>query len=487
MDLMVLLTGIMLAAAVILLFGFTIFVHELGHFLAARACGMVVDVFSIGFGHAIWKKRVNGILYKVGWIPLGGYVALPQMEPPSEERRDRLADAQKEAAEDGSGEGEFAEDLPVAAPWKKIVVAVSGAVGNILFAIVLAWIIYLSPNAKTGGSSELGIVKPDSEAYSKGLRRGDRVLAVNGNRISSWYEYYVECHLGAGKSESVTLEVDTQAGIRSVALATFTHEIGHTTIPGLDEINTLVDRVTVDFPAYVAGIRPGDVIYSADGKSVFMRADLVEIIGERPGEEVVIRVRRQGEFLDFPIVPRFNEEAGHAVIGVLLVAYSDIVPMWMIYKRPWRQLSSDATAIFRLLRALTTREESKAAAKGLGSPVAIVYMMWIAFQMSFPVAIGFIRFLNINLAVLNLLPIPVLDGGHVMFALYETVTRRQPNARFVHSLINVFAVLLIGMILLLVYKDIKMFSKISRLRKERAGTNLTVQVESEPEAVGATP
>ena len=108
---------------ILLLFGATIFVHELGHFLVARRCGMRVEVFSIGFGPAIWKTKRNGIVYKIGIIPFGGYVALPQMDPSGVKPRD---------------DGEEKRDLPRIAPWKKILVALAGVTGNMIFAVFLA-------------------------------------------------------------------------------------------------------------------------------------------------------------------------------------------------------------------------------------------------------------------------------------------------------------------------------------------------------------
>ena len=118
------------AVAVILLFGVSVFVHEFGHFLAARLCGLVVDVFSIGFGPALWKKRLGTLTLKIGCIPFGGYVALPQLDP-----------ADMEAVQ-GAAEGGPSHPLPRIDPWKKMVVSLAGAVGNLLFALVLAWIVY---------------------------------------------------------------------------------------------------------------------------------------------------------------------------------------------------------------------------------------------------------------------------------------------------------------------------------------------------------
>ena len=167
-------------ALVILLLGASIFVHELGHFLVARLCGMVVDTFSIGFGHAIWKKKVGGVTYKIGWIPFGGYVALPQMDPTLD------AKAETETQE---------RALPHVAPWKRIVVSLAGATGNILFAIPLAWLVFLGgrPAAPHETNSLIGYVETNGTAYATGARIGDQILAVNGTPVNNWNDISAIC------------------------------------------------------------------------------------------------------------------------------------------------------------------------------------------------------------------------------------------------------------------------------------------------------
>ena len=130
---------IYLIAVITLLFGATIFAHELGHFIAARLLGMVVDVFSLGFGPALWKKKIRGVVYQIACIPIGGYVALPQMDP---QLGISNIESDSEKKDDDEDEAEPPRDLPRLAPWKKIIVSLSGAFGNIILAILFAWIVY---------------------------------------------------------------------------------------------------------------------------------------------------------------------------------------------------------------------------------------------------------------------------------------------------------------------------------------------------------
>jgi regulator of sigma E protease len=476
MSFSVILGGAVIAVAVVLLFGITILIHELGHFLVARACGMVVDVFSIGFGHAIWKKTHNGITYKIGWIPFGGYVALPQMEPPSAERKERMRAA---AAGERGADGEELRDLPPVAPWKKILVALAGAVGNVLLAIVLAWTIYLSPSAVTGeGGTVVGAVATNSAAYAQGMRVGDEIAAVNGKAVRSWYEYRVECLLGAGRGNSVTLTLHRGDESLDVTVPTVKDDVGSQIVEGVSEsLNCIISSLMPGRPAALAGLRDGDVLVTVDGANVVGTEHFIELIANRGGQEVAVGIERLGVPQTVRLTPEYSETEGRAIMGAIISSDIDRVPPWMHFKKPVAQLRSDAMAITRILQALVTPSEARAAASGMGGPVSIFSMLWMAVQMGVMSAFGFIRFLNINLAILNLLPIPVLDGGHIVFSLYEIVARREPSARVIHSLVNVFVVLLITVFVLLTFKDVRLLRKLW-LRGDGGNAATTHQVQA---------
>jgi len=225
-------------------------------------------------------------------------------------------------------------------------------------------------------------------------------------------------------------------------------------------IPCLLSAVLPEGSAAAAGLKSGDIVKSFDGIDVVSTDEFIALVGSRPGVSVPIVIEREGKALEFAVVPKMNEELGRALIGVRPV---NMVMPWMQEKLPGAQLRSDAMGIVRLLKALVTPRESKQAARGLGGPVAIVAALWIAIKISLFNAVGFLRFLNVNLAILNLLPIPILDGGHVIFALWEMVTRRKPNATFVNVLVNGFGVLLIGVFLLLTFRDVdRLFPGVKR-------------------------
>ena len=175
---------ILAALAVILFFSLTILIHEGGHFLAARWLGLRVDAFSLGFGPALWKRRINGVEYKVGAFPFGGYVALPQLDPAG------MQTLQGDAHADPAVPAEKKTPAPAIPPavwWKRIIVAVAGPAGNVLFAVVLALLVSVLPpvvpEALRFDGAVIGEVLEGSDAEAAGLRRGDRVLRVS-NRIA---------------------------------------------------------------------------------------------------------------------------------------------------------------------------------------------------------------------------------------------------------------------------------------------------------------
>jgi regulator of sigma E protease len=434
------------------LFGITVFVHEFGHFIVARRCGLVVKTFSIGFGHAVFKWEKDGILYKIGWIPFGGYVSLPQLDP--------------EGMEKIQGDG-TQEIFPEVSPWKKIAVAVSGPFGNIVLAVLLALAVWLIPGDEAGTqiSPVIGSIETNSAAYAAGLRQGDEILTVNGTAIRNWYDFMVETLLK--NSDTVALDVLRSGAEQQLNIPVVKGDEGVRTIEGVEPaIPCLFGAVTDGSPADLAGVQSGDTALTFNNVPVLGWEHFTELVqAVEPGVPAALTVERKGETIALSIVPEHNEEYDRIMIGVQLGGSG--LP-WMLYRNPVDQLKYDALAIVRVLKALVTPAEAKQAAGGLGGPIAIFSMLTMSIKMGLVNTLGLIRFLNVNLAVLNLLPIPVLDGGHIVFALWHGITRRKVNVKIQTVLINFFAILLIGAMLLLSFNDIdrkfqikKFFSRLS--------------------------
>ncbi len=428
------------------LFGITVFVHEVGHFLAARRCGLVVKTFSIGFGHALFKWEKDGTLYKIGWIPFGGYVALPQLDPAGMEKIQ---------------DGEIQEACPDVSPWKKIAVAFAGPIGNIVLAVLLALAIWLIPGDDAGAQMRpvIGNVETNSAAYVAGLREGDEILSVSGTTINNWYEFQVETFLKG--SETLSLNV-RRAGIeKEVTVPTVLNEDDVPAIEGIEPaIPCLFGAVTDDSPADRAGVQVGDKALVFNGVTILGWEHFTELVqAAPPGEPAQLTIERVGTNLALTVHPEYNEVHERVMLGVTFAGSS--LP-WMLYRNPIDQLKSDARMIVRVVKALSNRDEASQGAKSLAGPIAIFGILMFSIKTGLLNTLGLIRLINVNLAILNLLPIPVFDGGHIVFSLWHGITRHKVHAKVQAVLIHIFAVLLIGAMLLITFNDIDRELKIKK-------------------------
>jgi regulator of sigma E protease len=464
-----------LVALLVLFFGLSIFVHELGHFIVARWCGLVVEVFSIGFGPSIWQTKHKGIIYKIGWIPLGGYVALPQLDPSG------MDGVQGDSSKLLEKEGEtpvVVSQLPSITPWKKILVSVAGVICNMIFALFLAWLVYIfgMPAGPEERSGAVGYVNPKSEAYQKGLRLGDEIVAVNEIQVKKWTDIRMEVAL----HQKVTLHaVSPDGSPKTLEITTTKGFLGEQSLGGVDGPNLcMVLETQPGMSAEKAGILKGDVIVGFAGEQVFSRAHLIQLVNVHKGETVVADVSRvvdgQKRTVSVDVTPEVDPDSGMVRIGIMF-NLAAVELDTIVRPKPLDQIKSHATLIFRVLGALVTPKQSKAAASGIAGPVGIVASYWMIVKTSFMLAVWFTGLLNVNLAILNLLPIPILDGGHITFAFIEMIRRKPMNAKFVNALSNVFVVVLLGLFAILTIRDVDRFTPVGRYVKRLFGADEKAQ------------
>ena len=658
---------ILAALAVLLFFSLTILIHEGGHFLAARWLGLRVDAFSLGFGPALWKKRVGGVEYKIGAIPFGGYVALPQLDPSGMQtlQGDSHADTHADPAVPAEKKPR-PPALPPAVWWKRILVAVAGPAGNVLFAAVLSLLVSVLPpvvpEALRFDGAVIGEVREGSDAEAAGLRRGDRVLRVSNRDTATWSDFITDCHLCA-ESDRIDLlvtnlyngaparvvnarltpnrmgymivsgavaavvsgvgavmpgSVAERAGLREddvvfaadgariVSVGSLAERVasadgrpvvlsvlrdgelldltldpgaasapsplpddlpsGHGALIGkvfegtpaweaglrAGDVVTAVDgdpvggwhafrlrsafageagpvrlavtnvlsgvarevgvetglspflfwrseieglvpapqclvlSVTEDSPAARAGLEPGDVLLELDGEPILSSDDFVPRVQASKGARTALSYEREGTVRQTVLVPEpmdlgdgggkrmaigvtvgalvpDEEELPLLFCGLSPIVVNASVPQWAVHRTPGAQLKGDAKAIWRILGPLVGKHhkgERARIGKALGGPVMILSSMWLWLLSSFTATLAFVRFLNVNLAIINLLPIPVLDGGHVVFALWRGIFRREIPPRVLNALVNLFALLIIGLFLYLCFHDVWSMTKL---------------------------
>ena len=461
-------TALLYILAMLLLFSASIFVHELGHFLAARALGLVADVFSIGMGKAVWKRKVGATVWQIGWLPFGGFVALPQMDPNSflEGKGDEGRGAGDDhldprPSDPGPRPSSLAPSssaprvLPRVAPWRKIVVSVAGAAGNVVFAFLLAAIVWIvgKPSSLQERNGIVGFVATNSPALALGLVPGDEITAVDGHSVRNWTEIAEKVALAP--EDVVLLRIRSpQQAERDVSMALEEASFGLRVLPGIEGMDPcFAAAISPGSGAAAAGLRPGDQILRFDGQQVYSRAHLSQLVEAAAGRPAPIEVLRDGAVVAAAVESAYDEKLGRNLIGIQFNTIGDLDFAVRSHPTPWEQVRGHATAIFSFLRALATPSTSGAAADAVGGPVLILMMLWLMLKASFVLAIWFTGFLNVNLAILNLLPVPLLDGGHVVMNLWEWATGRPPPPRLVNALANVFAVLIIALFLGLTFRD----------------------------------
>jgi len=460
--------GILLA---IFIFGMSIFVHELGHFLVAKWCGLKITSFSIGFGKALWKKTVNGVEYRLGFLPFGGYVALPQM------------------LEGVLEDHEEYKDLPKIHPFKRMAVAVAGGIGNIIFAFLLAIIVWLvgTPAHPYEQDAIIGYVAPGSQAETVGLNVGQTILSVQGEgeseplEVNTYEQVLEECAL----FKEVTLLVqpeDPAADPFDVTLKTTPiKKAGFNIIEGLSYRGIIrVGSAITNGAAKAAGVLPEDEITHIDGVKMWSWNQMTDVIksSDKPLTLTVLRrdskKSEKGETLELTMAPKQTfartpkEEKNPEQGRKLIVGDGELERIKMVgiashsiaydfekraYPTPWAQVKEAGSKVLRILRAFTSKKTAGAAANAISGPVgifAVLYIMREDLILMLVIAI----LINVNLAIVNMLPLPVLDGSQIVYSVYRLVTGRELPKQLLLGATNAFVVLLLTLMVFLVFRDV---------------------------------
>ncbi len=430
---------------VVFFFGLCIIVHEAGHLAAALWRGLFVERFSIGFGRKIAGFVRNNVEYVVSILPFGGYVALPQLEP-----------TDTPTASDG-------RPLPHAKPLDRMLTAAAGPAGNIIFGFLLATVVWAVGVYRPPPTSSCDVIEvpKSSPEYRAGLRVGDRIVAVNGRTVSrGWDELAERIVLSSGPVTLTVLRDDRTFEVRyQPAPNPETDGIGYPFFRVRSP--TVVKRLLPDSPAARVGLAPGDVILEMNGKPVADFVEFVKGVNASKGAPITLVVSRGGvrrTISGLRAEPATVKDRTVYRIGV------EIKPLLVLtHLSPWSQFTRVFRQTRRVLRLLFVRD-SLVKPKHLSGPVGIAETIAAkVFLGGFREGLAFIVFVSFGLAMVNLFPVPVLDGGHIVFGLVELVFRRRIPARLTSALQMTFAVLLITFMLYVTYYDVRRIPKFWRV------------------------
>jgi regulator of sigma E protease len=438
---------------IVLFFGGSVFVHELGHFLAARARGVHVEVFSIGFGPPIFSwTSADGTRYQVAWFPLGGFVLLPQI------------------ADLGPLEGESNADPDKLAPVSystKMLVFAAGATFNILFAFVLACVIHKigQPETNESTSTQIGYVtrtielsdgtKVPSPALEAGLQVGDVVKAIDGIPVSDWGELNDTLVMGSGRDSAgnptTVFTIERQGRRMEVTL--------HPRLSGEDRwrrvgimpgYELIVDAVPKGSAMEKAGLAHGDRIVSLNGSPVMNINGLAEELDLEPAKPARLGVIRAGAAVALVVPPRTG--------GIQLGDVEFSAGYHMAYPSPFTQIAQPLVMSLRTVWGLFNPRSDIGLSKVSG-PVGIVHIFHSAAEAGIRYVLRFTILINVSFAVLNLLPIPVLDGGQMLFATIGRLRGRALPINFIAATQSVFMVLLLSMVLYISFFDVRRWNR----------------------------
>lgn len=433
--------------------GIVIFVHELGHFLAALAVGIDVEAFSIGWGPALAKKKFRGVEFRLGTLPIGGYCRM-------------------------RGEEEFkaslsGKDAPVpnekgtffgAGPWRRIIVSFSGPAANVLFSvIVLALVWGIGFTTTTLGNRIILASEYDSQsAYAAdeaGLATGDRIVAIDGHEVSNYQEIQETLAPAADRKLSLTVERNGTTFTTSVT-PKLDRETGAGKIGVYFWSDPLIGSVADGSPAALAGLQSGDRIVSVDGQAIPHSIAFIKAFDSKP-KRATVRYERDGQLREATILVSYGED-GTYDLGIRFKALEyrtpPLTPLAAIGKgasETWKTMVFSVSGLATLFKGVDLT-------KAVSGPVRLTYMVGEVAQEGFGQGIaeglisiaGFLSLLSVALFVMNLLPIPALDGGMIVLFLVEGLRRRPLKAKTFLAFQTVGSAIIFSLLLFSLFGDI---------------------------------
>lgn len=448
---------IWLIVAVILFFNVMIFVHELGHFLAGKWRGAYIDRFQIWFGKPIWQKEINGVKWGLGWIPAGGFVSLPQLED-------------MEAIE---GRADIPEDLKPLTAKDKIIIAAAGPLFSLLLAYFFACIVWFTgkPTADPMGTT-IGYAVPDMPAAQAGILPGDIIKAIDGQPVEKWMgdmEGVVEL-LALSEHEKITITVERQTADGSsqtldipcgykLPETKWYQRTGLRQVGLLPQAPICIGSIIPGSPAEKAGLKAGDAVTAINGEPIYNPTAVAMQPDSQKGLTLTVK-SQDGSTRDVHLAPEMpanwaGKPGARPLMGMVWAPQQR--HMSLTYSSPQEQVNQSVVLMGETLAKICA-PKSDIGMEHLSGPVGIgnhIYrMLELEDGIGWRLVLWFAVVLNVNLAILNILPLPVVDGGHVVLGIIEWIRGKAVQGRFLDWIMYSFVLLLMSFFLFVTMKDV---------------------------------
>ena len=447
-------SALFIVVAAILLLGPLIAIHEFGHYFVARKLGVKVLVYSIGFGPTIlkWTSKKSGIQYQLSALPLGGYVKM------LDEREENVAEA----------------DLPYAFnrqhPWKRIVIVAAGPLINLIFAILLFWLLFLPSQEQL--NTRVGKVLADTPAAAAQMQVGDKITAIDGTPVTTWEKLNFALVDRVGETGKILVQAERAGEIKmfSLPIQKFLNDQSQSPLdvlgftPYRPQIPAIVSKLSEDGAAIRQGMQEGDQIVAIDGVKMNDWYDVVQVVQASPEKLLKVDVLRNNQVQQLEVMPQGKRDNMGNVSGVLgvqsdpgkivipedfkqTIQYSPSEALFMAVDKTGQLSSMILNSIVKMVRGLIGLDN-------LSGPITIAKVAGQSAEMGWQTFISFMALMSVSLGILNLLPIPMLDGGHLVYYFIELIRGKPVSEQIQLVGLKIGMVLLGSMMLLALFNDI---------------------------------
>jgi regulator of sigma E protease len=444
-----------LLLGVALVLGVMILVHEWGHFIAARLFGVRVDVFSIGFGPRLFGWKRGATDYRISALPLGGYVRMAGQDPTE------IDSAGRSASEAGNQMPTGAPDELMSKPrWQRAVISFAGPAVNLLFPILLLSVYFVAIGVPYPVFEDKPLViagvPANSTAATAGVRAGDTVVSLNGEQNPTW-EQGEKVISKAEPNSKISAEVENGGEKRNVEMLVQPKDLEQPNqLLGFEPIRPVLEDAAPGMPAARAGLREGDVIRAVDGKPIHWWGEFTEKVRGSSGRPVALDIDRKGQELHLVVTPQAaTNDRGETIYQVGVQVHEDTA---------YRRVAFAEATRYASLKTFETIEETigvvgrllsgRVSVRQLQSVVGISRAAGQAVHKGAQAVISLMVLISVNLGILNLLPIPILDGGNILLLAIEGGLRRDLSMAFKERFVQVGLVFLLVLFAIVMYNDV---------------------------------